>query len=59
MATLNTMRKGFIKVNGNLPQEEKEVLLSAGLIAGRFNTYRLTVGLFFLAFLFYMISKSI
>ena len=59
MATLNSTRKGFIKVNDNLPHDEKEVLLSAGLIAGRFNTYRLTFGLFFLAFLFYMISKSI
>ncbi len=59
MATLNSMRKGFIKVNDNLSKEEREVLLSAGLIAGRFNMYRLTFGLLLLGFILYLTSKSI
>ncbi len=59
MATLNSMRKGFIKVGDSLTKDEKEILLSAGLIAGRFNTYRLIFGTMVFAFLLYMVDKLI
>lgn len=59
MATLNSMRKGFIKVGDSLTKDEKEILLSAGLIAGRFNTYRLTFGLMVIGFLLYVTDKLI
>lgn len=59
MATLNSMRKGFIKVDDSLTNEEKEILLSAGLIAGRFNTYRLTFGIMMVVFLLYVTDKLI
>ena len=59
MATLSSMRKGFIKVDDTLTQDDKEILLSAGLIAGRFNTYRLTFGIMILGFLLYATSKII
>ena len=57
MATLNSMRKGFIKVADSLTKDDKEILLSAGLIAGRFNAYRLTFGIMVLGFLLYATSK--
>jgi hypothetical protein len=57
MATLTSMRKGFIKIDDSLSKEEKEILLSAGLVAGRFNTYRLTFGIMMIGFLFYMMDK--
>lgn len=59
MATLNSMRKGFIKVGDSLTKDEREILLSAGLIAGRFNLYRLTLGIMILAFLLHATSKVI
>jgi hypothetical protein len=59
MATLNSMRKGFIKVGDSLTKDEKEILLSAGLIAGRFNTYRLTFGLMVIGFMLYLTNKLI
>lgn len=57
MATLNSMRKGFIKVGHALTKDEKEILLSAGPIAGRFNAYRLTFGLMMFAFLLSVMGK--
>ena len=57
MATLTSMRKGFIKIDDSLTKEEKEILSSAGLVAGRFNTYRLTFGIMMIGFLFYMMDK--
>jgi len=57
MATLTSMRKGFIKIDDSLTKEEKEILLSAGLVAGRFNTYRLAFGIMMIGFLFYMMDK--
>jgi hypothetical protein len=59
MATLSSMRKGFIKVGDSLTKDDKEILLSAGLIAGRFNTYRLTFGIMVFGFLLYATSKII
>ena len=59
MATLNSMRKGFIKVGDSLTKDDKEILLSAGLIAGRFNAYRLTFGIMILGFLLYAVGKII
>ncbi len=59
MATLNSMRKGFIKVGDSLTNDDKEILLSAGLIAGRFNAYRLTFGIMTLGLLLYTASKVI
>lgn len=57
VATLTSMRKGFIKIDDSLTKEEKEILLSAGLVAGRFNMYRLTFGIMMIGFLFYMMDK--
>jgi hypothetical protein len=59
MATLNSMRKGFINVGDSLTKDDKEILLSAGLIAGRFNSYRLTFGIMAIGFLLYATSKII
>jgi hypothetical protein len=59
MATLSSMRKGFIKVGDSLTKDDKEILLSAGLIAGRFKTYRLTFGIMVFGFLLYATSKII
>jgi hypothetical protein len=59
MATLSSMRKGFIKVGDSLTKDDKEILLSAGLIAGRFKTYRLTLGIMVFGFLLYATSKII
>jgi hypothetical protein len=39
--------------------DDKEILLSAGLIAGRFNAYRLTFGIMTLGLLLYAASKII
>lgn len=43
MATLKSMRKGFVYMDDSLSKDEKEVLLSAGLIASRLKTVRLIV----------------
>ena len=59
MATLRSLRKGLIRTSDSLSREEKEILLGAGLIAGRFNTYRLTFLILALAFAANMISKFI
>jgi hypothetical protein len=59
MATMNSMRKGFIKVGDSSTNDDKEILLSAGLIAGRFNAYRLTFGIMTLGLLLYAASKII
>ncbi len=57
MATLTSMGKGFIKVDDSLSSNDKEILLSAGLIAGRFNAYRLLFGLLGVAALLYLLGK--
>lgn len=59
MATLNSMRKGFIKIGDSLTKNEKQILLSAGLIARTFYIYRLFFGIMAISFLFYMIDKFI
>jgi hypothetical protein len=59
MATMNSMRKGSILINNSLTKEEKKILPSAGLVAGRFNTYRLTFGIMMIVFLIYLIAKLI
>ncbi len=58
-ATLNSRGKGSISTDPSLTLSEKEILMSSGLVAGKFNAYRLSF--FFLLFCFsaYWISKFI
>ncbi|HNP18890.1 MAG TPA: hypothetical protein PKL31_10680 [Fulvivirga sp.] len=59
MATLNSMRKGFIGVGDSMTKYDKEILLSAGLIAGRFKTYRLLFGIMAIGSLLFLLDKLI
>ena len=58
MATLKSMRKGFVQIDASLSKDEKNVLLSAGLIANRLNTSRLIVSAGIIGwFVFSVINK--
>lgn len=59
MATMSSMRKGSIIISDSLTKEEKEILPSAGIVAGRFNMYRLTFGIMTIMFLIYLVGKLI
>jgi len=43
MATLKSMRKGSIQASESLDKGETEILVSGGLVAGKFNVYRLGI----------------
>lgn len=58
-ATLKSMRKGFITTSDSINTDEKDILISSGLIAGWFNAYRLTIGLMFIGLMFYLIQKLV
>ena len=58
-ATLTSMRKGSIKTGDAIDKNEKDILISAGLIAGWFNVYRLSIKFLYMAFVFYLIVKLI
>jgi hypothetical protein len=58
-ATLKSMRKGFITTSDSIDSEEKDILISSGLIAGWFNAYRLTFGLMLMGLILYLIPRLI
>jgi hypothetical protein len=59
MATLKSKGKGSIKIKNLLTKEDQELLISAGLIAGRLKGYRLGILIFLLAFSLATIIKLI
>ncbi|UXE67199.1 MAG: hypothetical protein KA713_09260 [Chryseotalea sp. WA131a] len=58
-ATLKSMRKGFIVTSNAIDADEKDILISSGLIAGWFNAYRLTIGLLFVALILNLIPRLV
>lgn len=59
MATLSSMRKGYIEISKSLTDDEREILSASGLIAGHFKTWRLIFFIMLIGLIFYLTSKFI
>ena len=45
--------------SNSIDADEKDILISSGLIAGWFNAYRLTIGLLFVALILNLIPRLV